>query len=66
LPLTVLAVDRGGTLGDVFTAALGVVLVFIVLPGLTWLTAVLFNRPRFAASPHLHDRASVFGARAAE
>ena len=61
VPLTVLAVDRSGTLGDVFTGALGVVLVFLVLAGLTWVTVVLFNRPRFAVPPHLRNRRGLIG-----
>jgi len=51
--LTVLAVGRSGTLGDVATGALGAVLGFVVLAGTTWVSVVLFGRPRFAIPPHL-------------
>src|SRR5437870_5414459 len=52
VPLTVLAVGRTNTVGDVLTGALGVVLAFIVLAGILWVTVVLFNRPRFVVPPH--------------
>jgi hypothetical protein len=61
-PLTVLAVGRTDTVGDVLTGALGVVLVCIVLAGALWVTVVLFNRPRFVVPPHLRDRPGLLGA----
>jgi hypothetical protein len=61
-PLTVLAVGRTDTIGDVLTGALGVVLVFIVLAAILWVTVVLFNRPRLVVPPHLRDRPGLLDA----
>ena len=48
VPLTVIGMTQHGTIADLFAIALGAVLFFIVLAAITWLTVVLFNRPRFA------------------
>lgn len=56
VPLTVLAVGRTDTVGDVLTGALGIVLAAVVATATVWVTVVLFNRPRFAVPPHLRDR----------
>lgn len=54
--LTVTAVGRTDTVGDVLTGALGLVLAFVVASAIVWVTVVLFNRPRFVVPPHLRDR----------
>ena len=56
VPLTVIGMAQHGTIADLFAIALGAVLFFIVLAAITWLTVVLFNRPRFAVPPHLRNR----------
>jgi hypothetical protein len=55
-PLTVVAVGRTDTVGDVLTGALGLVPVVVVASAIVWVTVVLFKRPRFAVPPHLRDQ----------